>query len=117
MLLSVVLCIFRYELIGYPPVEWQDFTKEKLAQHLENEKSVLVVVRAKRSLWSFEWIGERWKRDAYWGHLVVLDFQFEEGESGLARSYFKDFGFTKEALLVLYEPNTDPKRVEVDYSR
>ncbi|GAA5497529.1 hypothetical protein Rhal01_03725 [Rubritalea halochordaticola] len=104
----------------YLPLRFKPFSHDALKESLDNKTKVLVVIRSNLSFWSPNWVNiKRFRQEQHEGSLVAFEMIWDWNEDNNDAMYFFDeFGFSKDAFLVLFDPlHNTVKKVELPLNK
>ncbi len=103
-----------------PPVSTKAYSKEALDHCLANGKDVIVVVRSDYSIWSNKFLDtENVRKLLQDGALQIFELVWSwesTSEDADAIHFFEKFGYSKEAIIVVYRNKNDAETlVDIDH--
>ncbi len=96
-------------------IKFEKYSEDAVANHLEQGKPVVVVVRSKYSLWSPELLQiEQLDEDIRGGELAAMELVWSWDEETIeVKPIFEEFGRTKEAFLVKFSSDGSKRRINL----
>ena len=103
--ITAMVVHLRFEIWGFPSVNWEPYTPEAVEETLAEDKIAVVLLRSKYTVWGMEFIDTKLLRRVYWNRKVEffdLVWKWEKSDR-LELPFFEEFGFTKGPLIVVME--------------